>query len=415
MDSCKTGSRRYRGLVVVALVVYRSVCAFLQQTAFAPDEYWQGPEISHRLVFGYGHMTWEWIAGIRSYVHPLMYAVVYQALLQSGMDGSRWLVARGPQLVHVILTVWCDVYVYKLTRAYFEDENVAAVAWICQLLNWFGSYCLLRTYSSSIEACLTSYALYSYVKYMKLPTRSRKSLRTNAKRGRQHEDPKRMWKSAVAERTARWVLCAALCVVLRPASGAFWILIALHAVVTNKRCRVEIINTGLVVGLGILCMAAMIDRFMYGRWEFVPWNFLKFNVLHRGSSLYGENPWHANFTTHLPSMLLSYMPFFGLGCITCIRKRQWHLVAAIASYCLVYSIPSHKEIRFLLPALIMCMPITAIGLTQFVSRHTRARAGVYTSVFVLQIIAFLYFSLLHQRYVLLVSCSTVSKTFLFLN
>ena len=34
------------------------------------DETWQSVEIAHKLVFGYGHLTWEWVEGIRSYLHP---------------------------------------------------------------------------------------------------------------------------------------------------------------------------------------------------------------------------------------------------------------------------------------------------------------------------------------------------------
>ena len=36
------------------LVAFRAVTALCSQTCFIPDEYWQGPEVAHRLVFGYG-------------------------------------------------------------------------------------------------------------------------------------------------------------------------------------------------------------------------------------------------------------------------------------------------------------------------------------------------------------------------
>lgn len=373
---------RFSGVVPV-LIVYRCICALLQQTAFAPDEFWQGPEVAHRLVFGYGHVTWEWVVGIRSYVHPLMYAVVYQLLRWAGMDGWRWVMVKGPQMVHVMLTVWADISVYKITRVYLEDEGVAVLALVCQLLNWFGSYCLVRTFSNSVEACLTAYALYAYATCLK----------NGKKQG-----------SRVAHDTARytvyWVFCAALCVVLRPASGVFWGILAVYSVVFNRGRRVLHIMTGLLVGCLVLFAASSIDRWMYGRWELVPWNFFKFNVLSDGSSLYGVNPWHANFSTHLPSMLLSYIPFFLLGCITCMRQGRWHLVGACVLYCVVYSIPAHKEIRFLLPALIMCMPVTALGLKQFLAN--RAHGYTYTIMFSLQLTAFAYFSLLHQRYVVIV-------------
>ena len=39
------------------LVAFRAATALCSQTCFIPDEYWQGPEVAHRLVFGYGRGT----------------------------------------------------------------------------------------------------------------------------------------------------------------------------------------------------------------------------------------------------------------------------------------------------------------------------------------------------------------------
>lgn len=328
------------------------------------------------------------------------------------MDGSRWLMVKGPQMIHAILTAWADVYMYKTTRVYFGDEGIARMACLCQLLNWFGSYCLVRTYSSSIEACLTIFALYEYtVSVLQSPYDPSSVAASPACRRskRLAEKQKRVtWEDGNGARftghTVRWVSSAALCIVIRPASSIFWACAGLYAVARCRCRRMLLIVIGLVVGLGVLGGASILDRWMYGRWELVPWNFFKFNVMDHGSRMYGVNPWHANFTTHLPSMLLSYVPMFLLGCVTCVKQRQWHFLAAACLYCSVYSIPAHKEIRFLLPALLMCIPMTALGLKQFLSRHARTRAqsrATYACVFGLQLLAFLYFSEFHQRCVLL--------------
>lgn len=110
------------------LLLFRTANALLIRTSFNPDEYWQSIEVAHRLVFGcvypapaapiaiaarrlpalhcqrwvrrrlaqgaatlapdlltapsglrrYGHLTWEWAAGIRGYVHVLPFAAVFQ-------------------------------------------------------------------------------------------------------------------------------------------------------------------------------------------------------------------------------------------------------------------------------------------------------------------------------------------------
>jgi len=66
----------------LALVLLRILNGFAVQTAFDPDEYWQGPEVAHALVFGYGHLTWEWLdpAFIRGFLHPLVFAIPFKVL-----------------------------------------------------------------------------------------------------------------------------------------------------------------------------------------------------------------------------------------------------------------------------------------------------------------------------------------------
>lgn len=76
----------YKTILVIALVRIASV--FVVQTYFDPDEFWQAPEVAHRIVFGYGYQTWEWETdkAIRSYVHPFMFVPVYKLLQMTGMD-----------------------------------------------------------------------------------------------------------------------------------------------------------------------------------------------------------------------------------------------------------------------------------------------------------------------------------------
>ena len=48
-------------MATAALVVsLRLLNAILVTTQLDPDEWWQAPEVAHRLVFGCGVLTWEW-------------------------------------------------------------------------------------------------------------------------------------------------------------------------------------------------------------------------------------------------------------------------------------------------------------------------------------------------------------------
>ena len=54
-------------MATAALVVsLRLLNAILVTTQLDPDEWWQAPEVAHRLVFGCGVLTWEWEHGLRA-------------------------------------------------------------------------------------------------------------------------------------------------------------------------------------------------------------------------------------------------------------------------------------------------------------------------------------------------------------
>lgn len=106
-------------------LVFRIANALLVQTYFNPDEHWQALEVAHRVVFGYnkfhlvfafqscddceqmcfffykkcfmlvyryGHLTWEWKRGIRSYMHPFLFALLYKVLAFLGLDTPLFMV-----------------------------------------------------------------------------------------------------------------------------------------------------------------------------------------------------------------------------------------------------------------------------------------------------------------------------------
>ncbi|KAF8831077.1 hypothetical protein HHX47_DHR1000110 [Lentinula edodes] len=72
---------------VLAFVI-RIFIALCTRTVFQPDEYFQALEPAHHIVFGYGHLTWEWLSPqpIRSIVYPALNVPIYWILKQTGVD-----------------------------------------------------------------------------------------------------------------------------------------------------------------------------------------------------------------------------------------------------------------------------------------------------------------------------------------
>lgn len=88
-DSDKASSSGYGAatvaifLIALALRVWRAQLP--DDTAYA-DDVFQMLEPAHRLVFGYGYVAWEFVAGIRNWLLPGVLALILEGLSKMGLD-----------------------------------------------------------------------------------------------------------------------------------------------------------------------------------------------------------------------------------------------------------------------------------------------------------------------------------------
>ena len=75
------------------------------------DEIWQGPEIAHRLYYGYGFLSWEWTDDkpLRSPVFPLILGSPYLISFN-----SPFLVRHGPRILMCLFAAIFDLYLVKI-------------------------------------------------------------------------------------------------------------------------------------------------------------------------------------------------------------------------------------------------------------------------------------------------------------
>jgi hypothetical protein len=157
---------------------FRSI-SLLSQTFFQPDEFYQAYEPAHWLVFGTGHLTWEWRvlpavsehviqslleqggwrawmiktigtgAGgrLRGWLWPGIFAAVYKGLKLTGLDETRLIVRNSPsrsvygpglnlvylfqvvapRLPTVIFAAITDLYTFRLADKILPGRAEAAV------------------------------------------------------------------------------------------------------------------------------------------------------------------------------------------------------------------------------------------------------------------------------------------------
>ncbi|KAK9210514.1 hypothetical protein WN944_002885 [Citrus x changshan-huyou] len=268
----------------------RIVNALLIQTYFNPDEHWQTLEVAHRIVFGYGHLTWEWKKGIRSYLHPMLFALLYKILAFLHLDTPFF-------MVNILFS---------------------------QLANWFMFFCFNRTFSNSLETVLTLVGLYYWptlrVSSSKFPSVSRKL----------------------------GLALAALACAIRPTSAITWLYVGLLELIFARDRLKFIFLEAAPDGVLVLGLTCLLDRLMYGSWVLVPLNFLKFNFLSSGGDYYGTHKWHWYFTQGFTVMVFTFLPFSIAGII---KSKHWKLSGLIAWVLGLYSVLGHKEFRFVLPVL----------------------------------------------------------------
>ncbi|XP_024975535.1 GPI mannosyltransferase 3 isoform X1 [Cynara cardunculus var. scolymus] len=370
--------------ILLLCLVFRMTNSLFVQTYFNPDEHWQALEVAHRITFGYGHLTWEWTKGIRSYLHPMIFAVLYKVLSVLHLDTPLFMI-KAPRLLQSIFSAFGDLYMFKLSHVLY-GSHVAQWALFSQLTNWFMFYCITRTLSNSLETVLTVVSLYYWPCL-------------------------RVYSSNDPPVSRTWALVgAAIACAIRPTSAIIWVYVGLMELYVSCNKLKFIFLEVVPIGSTVLGLTFLLDRLMYGSWVLVPLNFLKFNFLSSGGDYYGTHPWHWYFTQGFTVMIFTFLPLMVVGII---QSKHWKLSGLILWVLGLYSVLGHKEFRFVLPVLPIALAFSGYSLAMLSQQHSsgtkskKARDSRTKSSWKIQAAVFfllatnlpmaVYMSMVHQR------------------
>ena len=135
------------GWIWLALIT-RICISLLTRTFFQPDEYFQAIEPAHRAVFGFGHLTWEWVSAqpVRSFFFPSVFALLFYVLKLLHLDNTMAVVRAAyrdesvapnlmslqiwaPKVLTGLIASVTDCAVYRLTYLLFgHDYATVAVS-----------------------------------------------------------------------------------------------------------------------------------------------------------------------------------------------------------------------------------------------------------------------------------------------
>ncbi|XP_061399484.1 GPI mannosyltransferase 3 [Musca vetustissima] len=350
-------------LVFLFCLAVRTASVFVVKTFYVPDEYWQSLEVAHKITFGYGYLTWEWVQGIRSYIYPVVIAGIYKILALLSLDTVKWLVVL-PRLLQATLSAYSDYRFFIWTGKKKWGLFLIAVSWF-----WF--YTGSRTLSNTLETSLTTIAL-SYFPW-------------------NGEGIGYLWP-------------AAFCCFLRPTAIIIWLpLVFYHLHKSKLRWTELVFKRFIFIGLLVATISVAIDSYMHGRFLITPYEFLKYNVIQNIGSFYGYHPWYWYFTVGLPTVLgINFLPFL-FGAIETIRHsnayptRKYLLLTVLLSL-IVLSAVEHKEFRFVCVLLPLCLYIASDTLTRWSYKASRLSLWIVAILIIVgNAVPAWYLSTIHQK------------------
>ncbi|KAG7869395.1 hypothetical protein KL918_000940 [Ogataea parapolymorpha] len=310
------------GLFALLLTI-RLVNSLSINTFFQADEYWQALEPAHYQVFGYGYLTWEWRQGIRSFLHPLLYVPIYKICQLMRLDYAYLLYL--PKIMNALICSVGETFQYKLACKWTKDPSARRLMFYLSLFSPFNWYCYCRSFSNSLELALTTIALFLYPETF---------------------DVYYIYSMTIA----------GLCCIIRPTNGLIWAVYGLRNF--RRGPRFEIMVSTILIGIAVLGVDSIVNRYFYGTWIIPSIKFLDFNVSRNLSSFYGVSRLDFYFFQAIPVILLTYLPFFTIGLLV-KKARELKLVLIIDI--LAFSLIQHKEFRFIYPMMPILLFFTTHG------------------------------------------------------
>lgn len=349
-----------------------------------PDEVYQSLEPAYWRVHGYGVLAWEWKEGLRNWATPLTLAAfirLARALTVTDPQAVRAFIALPIALLHVAALFAFHAWATRRARTLggihepaagvgaaseaTSQPSRAAALWATALFAAYGPILLFagRTLSESTSVAFLMLAL---ERLDRSGSRNRPSLVPDAPEPslsqasggvRQDRVEPALAEGAAARSnlTSRWDLDAAaagafagLAFVARYGSAPF-VAAALLFLLATRRWR----DLGGFVAGGAVVAAAL------GALDWATWGapfhslvrYAQFNVFGEGASrAFGAEPAH-----YFAGPLLRYTsPLIWVGLFLAAKRKDLATalpVTLAAAYLVAISLVSHKELRFLYPAL----------------------------------------------------------------
>ncbi len=334
-------SADYRCLLLVGLLL-RLFVAFVSEQFHHPDEIFNYLEQAHRLVFGYGHIPWEYRFGYRSWVLPGLISGVLWLCKTLQIDQPTIYIP----LVKAVSCIIASSLIYSVyligRQTVSENAGKLAAAFTCVWyeLIYFASRPTPETWATYSIAGVLACAL----------TRPNR--------------PKA-------------VLCGALtglALVLRPHYLPAAAVLAVFLYVRWKGAHLALAGLGFAA---VTAIAGYVDYLTWGSF-FAPFYVLYlFTAVYPVADMFGREPW----SYYLLSLAVVSGGIFWAAIVAGMTKLRhtWLLLLLVASIVIPHSLIAHKEHRFVVAAIPLLLAVLAVVVSPAIAgcRHAATRRLLY--------------------------------------
>jgi phosphatidylinositol glycan class B len=324
------GVRGVFGICLLALILRLTMFQMHPSIVF-PDEIYQYLEQAHRLVFGTGIIPWEYMVGARNWVLPAL--LTPPLFLARAIDATPRLQAWLVTLLMAVLSLAPVICAYRWGMRIAGWSGALLAAGLNAI--WFEAiYYSIHPLADTFGAALLVVTLY-------LLDTDKPSAKTRL-----------FWAGASAALmfAVRFQLVPALALAVVLYCGRQW----------NHRWR------PLLTG-GVLALVAieMLDDITLGTPFQSIWMNIYFNTVLHVADDFGVSSWHF----YLDGLRQDWGPAWPLLLVTiaagAMRLKPLAIAAAVL---LTFSAISHKEMRFIYPAIPLMLTLAGIGTAALLQR-----------------------------------------------
>jgi len=331
-------------IILVLGLMARIAAALFLENIIWPDEIFQSLEQAHRLVFGYGLIPWEYIEGLRSYLVPLILAVILYPFKYLTFSGS-FVYSTIVRIVLCLMSASLIVFAYKYGKTF--GNRLAGLIAAFLVAFWY------EFVYFAPKALGDMFAVYLILPGLFFAERGLRDKRRGDL----------IWAGALLA-LGGMIRYQNLSLLVLPLIGAFFY--------GYKLTELKIIKAYVYAALLVLCAAGVLDLFIWG--DLFHSLFYAFDFwLVQGrvtSSLLTPPGWYFHILWNMQGYLFPVLCGLALFALPRV-KLLW---AAMLFYFLFHLGIAHKEYRYLFLCWPLLMIAAAIGADRLITKISRPRA-----------------------------------------